>query len=136
MTETLDALKAHSGDAGLMEGKTIIDVGANVGTTTIPALKTFGMGSSIAFEPAPANVRLLRQNVEANRLEERVAAFEVALSDHDGDVAFDLSDSNSGDHRVRVDDVVEDSGRVRRSGARGGDGPRPPLRLGGRERRG
>ncbi|MDO9353899.1 MAG: FkbM family methyltransferase, partial [Solirubrobacteraceae bacterium] len=53
------------------------------------------------FEPHPDNLRLLRMNLAANDLttQGRVAA--VAVSDADGEVVFEQSEDNIGDHRVR-----------------------------------
>ena len=51
----------------LRPGDTAIDVGANIGAFTIPMAKLVGGdGHVIAFEPSPANLDLLEQNVEQN----------------------------------------------------------------------
>ena len=44
-----------------------VDVGANIGTTSIIASEVFG--SIICFEPIEANLALLRKNGEANNIE-------------------------------------------------------------------
>lgn len=50
-------------------GATIVDVGANTGYNTIYAARLVGPhGRVIAIEPAADNVRVLRDNVAANRL--------------------------------------------------------------------
>jgi hypothetical protein len=46
---------------------TLIDVGANVGVTTLPALRRFGFERAIAIEPSPDNVRLLRAALALTR---------------------------------------------------------------------
>jgi FkbM family methyltransferase len=93
----------HERTAGgfALTGKTFVDVGANIGTTTVAALTAFGARTAYAFEPAPENYRLLRQNVLANDLDDRVVAVQVAVSDHSGAVDLELSTWNWGDHRVR-----------------------------------
>src|SRR5262245_2250230 len=41
-------------------GGLLVDVGANIGTTTIPAVTTCGFEAAVAIEPDPDNARLLR----------------------------------------------------------------------------
>ena len=53
-------------------GRSFVDVGANIGTTTIPALLSHGFETAVAIEPEPENVRVLRMNVLLNDLEDRV----------------------------------------------------------------
>jgi FkbM family methyltransferase len=80
-----------------------VDVGANIGTTTVMALRRHGFTSAVAIEPSPANGRVLRLNVVANELEERVRVLSVAVSDQKGEIHFDVSDANWGGHRVTSD---------------------------------
>jgi FkbM family methyltransferase len=82
-----------------------VDVGANLGTTTVPALLTFGAARGVAIEPEPFNYRLLRCNLIANDLEERVVTIRAAASDRAGAGFLQLSAWNSGDHRLRPDGV-------------------------------
>jgi FkbM family methyltransferase len=77
----------------------IVEVGANIGTTTLILAQH---GPVLAFEPVPANVALLRQNVIANGLGDRVDVRDVALSDVAGTVVMELNPINCGDHRVRL----------------------------------
>src|SRR5206468_1769160 len=80
----------------------ILDVGANIGTTTVELLTQRPTMRAVAFEPEAVNFSLLRQNVFANGLQDRVEMHEVALSDHDGEVEFEVAPENPGDHRVRI----------------------------------
>jgi FkbM family methyltransferase len=84
-------------------GKTFIDVGANIGTTSIQACRLFGAARSIAFEPDSTNTRLLKANVILNDLESEVTIVPAAASDRATMAVLDRSDTNSGDHRVRLD---------------------------------
>jgi len=69
-------------DAGRLTGPAaIVDVGAHIGTTTIPALTRHGFARAVAVEPDPDNIRLLRVNVALNRLHERVTVIQAAVSD-------------------------------------------------------
>lgn len=85
-----------------LAGRTFVDVGANIGTSTIPALKTLGARHAIAIEPAEGNCRLLRANVAANNLEERVTVLQVALSEQAGEHQLEIGPKNSGDCRIRL----------------------------------
>jgi len=81
----------------------VLEAGANIGTGTLTFITALGAQRVHAFEPAPDNMRLLRQTVAANGLEDRVVTSQVALSNALGSVAFELSPQAWGDHRVRVE---------------------------------
>lgn len=106
MVRLVEELARETGRPEPLRGRTILDVGGNIGTTSIYAVRQFGARRAIAFEPEPGNLALLRQNLAANGLDGEVELHEVALSDHDGDVVFELSEENSGDHRVRTGDAA------------------------------
>ena len=73
--------KALLGDPS--KGGTLIDVGANIGSITIP-LATAGY-QVIAIEPMPNNLRKLRAAIAANPLASlRVAVIDAAASDREG----------------------------------------------------
>lgn len=59
--------------------KTWLDIGANIGTTTV-ALAASGC-RVVAVEPSPRNVSLLRFNTTSNGLTERVEIVEAAIID-------------------------------------------------------
>lgn len=98
----MDALQRAGVGAGI-EGRGFLDIGGNIGSATCLALSRYGAAEAWIFEPSPANVRLLRQNMLANGFENRVHVHAVALSDHDGTATFELSDNSWGDNRVRVE---------------------------------
>lgn len=81
---------------------TLVDVGANNGVISIGALVHGEMARAIAIEPEPGNFALLQRNVAQNRLTERYTCLQRAASSEPGDVTFELSESNFGDHRVRT----------------------------------
>jgi FkbM family methyltransferase len=101
---TIAILEAQLGRRALLRGKTFVDVGANIGTTVIPAVKLFGAANGIAIEPEPANYTLLQCNLVANELADRVRCHQLALSDRSGNGVLDRSAFNSGDNRLRVGD--------------------------------
>jgi FkbM family methyltransferase len=84
-----------------------VDVGANIGTTTLPALRYFDR--AIALEPEPRNAALLRANVALNRLDGRVTVRETACSSSHGEVALRLSPTKSGGHEIRRPKAGEQS---------------------------
>jgi len=102
LRRVVDHLRERTAGAFTLGGKTFVDVGANIGTTTIAALTLFDAARVYAFEPAPENYRLLRQNILANAVEDRAVAVQVAVSDQSGAVELELSNWNWGDHRVRA----------------------------------
>jgi FkbM family methyltransferase len=82
--------------------RTVIEVGANIGTTTIPLLVRHGAAHVEAFEPDPFNYDLLRCNLILNHVDDRVETHPLAISDTNGEVMFEQCHWNQGDHRVRV----------------------------------
>lgn len=85
-----------------LEGRTFVDVGANIGTTTLPALKIFGANDAICIEPDSLNFKILQCNLILNDAAHRVRTLQNAISNIPGTVEFELSATNYGDHRVRV----------------------------------
>jgi len=81
-------------------GGTFVDVGANIGLTSIPTARRFG-ARCIAIEPDPHNLRYLRNNIELNGLQELIRVIHSAASDTAGELDFELSPDNLGDHRIR-----------------------------------
>ncbi|GAA1106428.1 hypothetical protein GCM10009663_55590 [Kitasatospora arboriphila] len=61
-----------------------LDVGAFAGIYTLLACRANPRLRAIALEPNPATVPKLRRNLELNRLDDRVAVVEKALSDRPG----------------------------------------------------
>jgi FkbM family methyltransferase len=97
----LDLISKELGQPAL-EGATCVEIGANIGTTTLPMVLQHGARLCIALEPAPANLSLLRANLAANGVgPDQVRVISVAASDRPGTVDMELSPSNSGDNRVR-----------------------------------
>ena len=80
---------------------TFIDIGANVGLTTIPIARNPGVACK-AFEPEPRNFEYLRRNIAANCPAADIELFNFALFDRPATLDIELSRSNMGDHRVRL----------------------------------
>ncbi|UUY05676.1 FkbM family methyltransferase [Svornostia abyssi] len=90
-------------DRGASPRPVFIDCGANIGTTTVPALTTMGFSRAIVFEPEPSNFRLLKANLALNDLDTRVIAHRAAVSSEPGSAHLRLHPRNSGAHSIRKD---------------------------------
>lgn len=91
----------------------LIDVGANIGTITIPALKRGLIQTATAIEPHPHNLRLLRANIALNGLEDRVTVLAQAVGDRSG-VTLRLHESatNSGNHSIGAEGIPVPSSKL------------------------
>ena len=69
-------------------------------------IKSGEVSGAIAIEPEPNNFYLLEHNVEQNDLKNKVVCINVALSEVDSEVEFELNENNYGDHRVRHENQV------------------------------
>ncbi|HTC19371.1 MAG TPA: FkbM family methyltransferase [bacterium] len=84
----------------IQAGDTVLDIGANIGYYTLMAARRVGpQGKVYAFEPDPANFRLLEKNVKANGYG-NVILVNKAVADKNGKIRLYLNPSNRGDHRV------------------------------------
>ena len=83
----------------LANGGTYLDIGANVGLTTIP----LGSLSNItihAFEPDPTNFRMLVANLSINCPGHQFSLHEIALGNENGMASFAINPRNAGDNRL------------------------------------
>ncbi len=80
---------------------TVIDVGGYLGMSSSAFLLEDVFKKAIAFEPSPDNYHLLEINIGNNQLQNRLQAFNMALSDENSELLFELSGKNFGDHRIR-----------------------------------
>ncbi len=85
-------------------GGTYLDVGANVGLTTIPIARN-PLVKCIAFEPEPTTFANLSVNIAANCPAGNVEIIQSAVFDHRTTLTFEISTWNSGDHRIRFSDA-------------------------------
>lgn len=84
----------------------LIDVGANIGTVCIPLVRDGYFARAAAVEPDPFNASLLRKNVAANTLCDRIVVLENALSAANGTASLAKSADNFGDHRITFQPVA------------------------------
>jgi FkbM family methyltransferase len=83
--------------------RAFVDVGANIGTTTIPAVLAHGFGSAVAIEPEPENLRVLRLNTLLNDLEDRITVLPVAASNSIGESELVVNRTRGGKHWIATD---------------------------------
>lgn len=102
MQRVVSLLAEVLGRSDPLAGRAFVDVGANIGTATLGAIKRFGAARALALEPDPGNFRLLRMNLIANDVEPAVVAIETAVSDEERELELELATHNLGDHRIRT----------------------------------
>ena len=67
----------------IQENDIIIDVGAHVGYFSLKAALICNKGKIFAFEPLSDNFKILKRNIEINRIQ-NIFAKNLAVSNHDG----------------------------------------------------
>jgi FkbM family methyltransferase len=77
---------------------TVIDIGGNIGTFAVLAASLARQGRVISVEPDPENLRLLRENVEANRVP--VTIVNGALADCTGPLTLHVAEAGGGFHTI------------------------------------
>ncbi|OGI65860.1 MAG: hypothetical protein A2W18_00845 [Candidatus Muproteobacteria bacterium RBG_16_60_9] len=93
----------------------MLDVGGYVGMICIAMMRRNIFQQAIALEPFPESYRLLQLNIGRNCLESRISTHNVALSDRNSSMSFELSPKNYGDHRIRVSNENGAHNEMRRS---------------------
>jgi FkbM family methyltransferase len=100
-------------DAGrLPAGAVFVDVGANIGTQTVYAMKTGRFARAIAIEPEPRNAELLAMNLKANDLADAVTLVEAAAGDRAGSATLYLHPRNKAHHTVGTPPSIDGLDRV------------------------
>jgi FkbM family methyltransferase len=77
----------------------IVDLGANIGLTTLFLASRFPGATHVCVEPNPANVMLLRKNLSF--LRERLQILEAAVADQTGEAGFADSPWSWGGHLIQ-----------------------------------
>ncbi len=84
----------------IKEGDLAIDIGANIGDTTVPmGLCTGVTGLTIGFEPSPYAFKILQKNATLNLDKSKIIGFPYAISDVDDEffyISSEASFSNGG----------------------------------------
>lgn len=103
-------------------GGTLVDVGANLGYFPLLWAAARADNRCVAFEPSPSNIRMLRDNIERNGMDQQVRIIPCAAGASRGSLPFDVgsadqtgwggfSNEKNGDSIrvdvVRVDEIVD-----------------------------
>lgn len=84
-------------------GGTYLDIGANIGMTTIPIAQHNDQVKCYAFEPEPINYRNLVRNIAENCPSSNVKTYQLALHEREEVLPFEIADGNLGDHRLHIE---------------------------------
>lgn len=88
-----------------------LDIGANIGAFSVSVAREFPRLKVCAFEPAPANLTLLEENLRLNGLK-NVTIFPFALSDRRGSAKLDFQSALPGDSRLGNGSVTIETRRL------------------------
>ncbi|MBE9937861.1 MULTISPECIES: FkbM family methyltransferase [Cellulosimicrobium] len=93
-----------------LDGRLIVDVGANLGNHTVALALAHPASKIVAIEPFSRNTVLLRDNVAQNDLDGRVTVLDVALGASSGEAFLEVPDAaNLGTVRVSSSDGFGES---------------------------
>ncbi|WP_313260585.1 FkbM family methyltransferase [Lacrimispora sp.] len=98
--------------SGLQEG-IFLDIGGNVGTTSIPVKKERDFITKVvAFEPSIDNCKIFRANCAINNIDisKDIVLENIGISNVSGISELALSDNNMGDHRIQLNHDKEVGG--------------------------
>lgn len=84
-------------------GGTYLDIGANIGMTSIPVLQRNPAVECYVFEPEPVNYQNLLLNISVNCPSSKVRPYQLALHDRKGMLPFEIAEGNLGAHRFHVE---------------------------------
>ena len=101
LTKVLKILK-------LKKNELLIDVGANIGTICIPAIKRNLFNKAIVFEPEPLNYSLLLSNIIINGCYNKISTHNIALGSKNREkLNLQLDDHNKGNHRIIINSKIK-----------------------------
>jgi FkbM family methyltransferase len=87
---------------------TVLDLGANIGLSTIYFSRLFPGAQLACVEPEPQNLRLLAQNLELNGVD--AAVFAAAVDVRDGTVRMERASRDYG-HRIAGAEIASSAGQ-------------------------
>lgn len=98
--EEIDFAIDHLRGIGRLKGSVFLDVGANIGTQSLYALRSGAFRAAVAFEPEPTNLALLRFNLALNGLGGDVTVHPVACGSDETTMELWLNPENFGAHSL------------------------------------
>jgi FkbM family methyltransferase len=72
-----------------------IDIGANIGSTSLAWTKTLRTGRIYAIEPHPETYKTLVRNIQLNGAIGRILPYQFAMGSEDGEISLFISDEGS-----------------------------------------
>ena len=81
--------------------KQFVDIGANIGTHILRAIRCGYFVSGVAVEMDPENFRLLECNLRLNLIDQSVRLLNTAVGERIGNAKMERSPDNLGDHRIQ-----------------------------------
>lgn len=82
------------------DGDVIFDVGANIGSVSIPCAKKFNV---YAFEPFKITHDILVRNIRENNVQDKITVYNVAVGNKRGKVSMDTSVKEMDGSEVKID---------------------------------
>lgn len=93
--------------------RSVVDVGANIGLfSCLAASRLAAGGSVVSFEPIPANLRYLRQNLAQNGSAELVTVEASAVGERAGDIEIFLVEGSIGTHSASSRNALDSANSV------------------------
>jgi FkbM family methyltransferase len=92
------------------EGSLCIDIGTNIGDTTVPmALAAGKKGTTLGFDPNPFVYKILEENVKLNRDRTNIVPYPFAITKVEGEFTYASSEASFGNGGI-PNEVVKDQG--------------------------
>jgi FkbM family methyltransferase len=92
----------------LKKNELLIDVGANIGTICVPAIKRNLFNKAIVFEPELLNYSLLLSNIIINGCYNKISSHNIALGSKNREkLNLQLDDHNKGNHRIIINSKIK-----------------------------
>ncbi|QRR03328.1 FkbM family methyltransferase [Dyadobacter sandarakinus] len=94
----------------ISEGSLCIDIGTNIGDTTVPmALAAGKTGTTIGFDPNPHVFKILQINASLNPDKTNIVPLPYAITKEEGEFSYSSSEASFGNGGIS-NEVVEDQG--------------------------
>jgi FkbM family methyltransferase len=108
----LDRIYEPTTDFRVLDGWTVVDLGAHKGSFTVRAALSGRRTKVHAVEPIPTNLECLYRNIALNEIN-NVSVVEGVVSSSDGDFFLDVNRFSSGASSLLIDRDLKDRIRVR-----------------------
>ena len=79
---------------------TLINIGAHIGSTCIPAIKENKFKNSIVFEPTKKTFKLLQSNIFLNGVDDKIKAYNLAISNKKTNLHLAIKKGNIGGNYI------------------------------------